>query len=127
MMSAKCGRCGSSCQQGACSLLQLLWVDDTAVAMDEVLFASVVEACIRTGSFDLLADRTRQLPHFLTAPTYGSMNKTYGQSHDVSQVWALWKLMLARGVQPTSITLGYASYDDMMMMLLMLMVNSIFL
>jgi pentatricopeptide repeat protein len=81
-------------------------IDDTGVVMDEVLFASVVEACIRTGSLDLLAERTRQLPHGLTAPTYGSMIKAYGQSRDITQVWALWNLMLSREVRPTSITLG---------------------
>lgn len=81
-------------------------IDETGVVMDEVLFASVVEACIRTGSLDLLAERTRQSPQGLTAPTYGSMIKAYGQARDVTQVWSLWKEMISREVRPTSITFG---------------------
>jgi len=42
----------------------------------------------------------------LSAPTYGSMIKAYGQAHDIDQVWALWDEMGRREVRPTSITLG---------------------
>jgi len=42
----------------------------------------------------------------LTAPTYGSMIKAYGQSGDVARVRELWREMEERGVKPTSITLG---------------------
>jgi len=42
----------------------------------------------------------------LSAPTYGSMIKAYGQAHDIDQVWALWEEMGKREVRPTSITLG---------------------
>jgi len=79
--------------------------------MDEVLFASVAEACIRTGRLDVLSERTRQYSekgglNGLTAPTYGSMIKAYGQAHDIDQVWILWEEMSKRQVRPTSITLG---------------------
>lgn len=86
-------------------------IDIMETAMDEVLFASVAEACIRTGRLDVLSQRTRQYKENgalqgLTAPTYGSMIKAYGQAHDVDQVWLLWDEMAKRQVRPTSITLG---------------------
>jgi len=81
-------------------------IDESGVVMDEVLFASVVEACIRTGCLDLLAVQTRKSPQGLTAPTYGSMIKAYGQARDIAQVWSLWKEMICRDVRPTSITFG---------------------
>jgi len=86
-------------------------VDVMETPMDEVLFASVAEACIRTGRLDVLSARTEQYKEKgglqgLTAPTYGSMIKAYGQAHDVEQVWLLWDEMAKRQVRPTSITLG---------------------
>jgi pentatricopeptide repeat protein len=42
----------------------------------------------------------------LTAPTYGSMIKAYGQARDVERIWQLWREMHERGVKPTAITLG---------------------
>lgn len=86
-------------------------VDVMETPMDEVLFASVAEACIRTGRLDVLSERTEQYRgkgalQGLTAPTYGSMIKAYGQAHDVEQVWLLWDEMAKRQVRPTSITLG---------------------
>jgi len=69
-------------------------IESMDTPMDEVLFASVAEACIRTGRLDVLSERTRQYSekgglHGLTAPTYGSMIKAYGQAHDVEQVWVV--------------------------------------
>jgi len=90
-------------------VLELIDAVDSGV--DEVLFASLAEACIRTGRLDLLSEKTRQSKQSgnmlgLSAPTYGSMIKAYGQAHDVDQVWAFWEEMAARAVRPTSITLG---------------------
>jgi len=84
---------------------------DSIELMDEVLFASVAEACIRTGHLDMLSERTRRYSekgglHGLTAPTYGSMIKAYGQARNVDQVWILWEEMTSRKVTPTAITLG---------------------
>merc|ERR1719310_1208738 len=42
----------------------------------------------------------------VSAPTYGSMIKAYGQARDVKRVWHLWDQMLFHSVQPTSVTLG---------------------
>jgi len=90
-------------------VVDLMDAMDTGV--DEVLFASMAEACIRTGRLDLLSERTRMTTKSgtslgLSAPTYGSMIKAYGQAHDIDQVWALWEEMGKREVRPTSITLG---------------------
>merc|ERR1719355_476297 len=79
--------------------------------MDEVLFSSVIEACIRTRRLDLLSNMMRKYANqggllALTAPTYGSMIKAYGQAHDVERLWELWNEMTQRGVRPTAITLG---------------------
>mmetsp|Transcript_131068 Transcript_131068/g.213327 ORF Transcript_131068/g.213327 Transcript_131068/m.213327 type:complete len:716 (+) Transcript_131068:110-2257(+) len=85
--------------------------DSLEKPMDEVLFASIVEACIRIGRLDLLSERTRKYARQgglskLTAPTYGSMIKAYGQAHDLERVWELWGEMTGREVKPTAITLG---------------------
>jgi pentatricopeptide repeat protein len=79
--------------------------------MDEVLFSSVIEACIRTRRLDLLSEMMRKYAKqggllALTAPTYGSMIKAYGQAHDVERLWELWNEMSQREVRPTAITLG---------------------
>merc|ERR1719207_446760 len=79
--------------------------------MDEVLFSSVIEACIRTRRLDLLSEMMRKYAKqgglvALTAPTYGSMIKAYGQAHDVERLWELWNEMIQREVRPTAITLG---------------------
>jgi len=86
-------------------------INSMDASVDEVLFASVAEACIRTGRLDLLSKWARQHKRSggfqnLSAPTYGSMIKAYGQARDVDQVWVLWEEMISRQVQPTSITLG---------------------
>jgi len=79
--------------------------------MDEILFASVIEACLRVGQLDLLSEQMRKYAKqgglvALTAPTYGSMIKAYGQARDVERMWELWMEMDKRNVKPTAITLG---------------------
>merc|ERR1719271_749518 len=86
-------------------------IDNMQEAMDEVLFASVVEACVRVGQLDLLSSKLQQYASFgglagLTAPTYGSMIKAYGRARDIERVRELWNEMRRRHVTPTSITLG---------------------
>merc|ERR1719265_2197700 len=86
-------------------------VFQTEEQMDEVLFSSVIEACIRLHRLDLLSNMMKKFEKgghsiSLTAPTYGSMIKAYGQSHDVDRIWDLWHEMGTRGVKPTAITLG---------------------
>mmetsp|Transcript_71060 Transcript_71060/g.111234 ORF Transcript_71060/g.111234 Transcript_71060/m.111234 type:complete len:1077 (-) Transcript_71060:92-3322(-) len=86
-------------------------IDNVEETIDEVLFSSVIEACIRIRQLDVLSDlmrRYRQEGGFvnLSAPTYGSMIKAYGQAGDVVRVRELWQEMAERGVSPTSITMG---------------------
>merc|ERR1719398_223982 len=86
-------------------------IDNLHEDMDEVLFASVVEACVRVGQLDLLSSKLQQYASFgglagLTAPTYGSMIKAYGRARDIERVRELWAEMRRRSVRPTSITLG---------------------
>jgi len=79
--------------------------------MDEVLFLSIVEACIRSGRLELLTRQFNKLseqkpPVFLSAATFGTMIKAYGHARDTKRVWVLWEQMLAHGAVPTSVTLG---------------------
>merc|ERR1719235_1142763 len=86
-------------------------IDQMEEPMDEVLFSSVIEACIRIRRLDLLSEMMRKYAKqggmlALTAPTYGSMIKAYGQAHDIERLWELWNEMSQREVKPTAITLG---------------------
>merc|ERR1719426_375857 len=86
-------------------------IDNLQEDMDEVLFASVVEACVRVGRLDLLSSKLQQYASVgglagLTAPTYGSMIKAYGRAKDIERVRELWNEMRRHHVTPTSITLG---------------------
>merc|ERR1719335_27116 len=86
-------------------------VDQMEGEMDEVLFSSVIEACLRVGQLDLLS---RQMQKYarqgglvaLSAPTYGSMIKAYGQARDLERMWKLWHEMEKRQVKPTAVTIG---------------------
>merc|ERR1719169_131664 len=86
-------------------------VDQMQDSMYEVLFSSVIEACLRIGQLDLLS---RQMQKYarqggliaLTAPTYGSMIKAYGQARDVERMWELWHEMEKRQVKATAVTIG---------------------
>jgi pentatricopeptide repeat protein len=86
-------------------------IDNLHEDMDEVLFASVIEACVRVGQLDLLSSKLQQYAGIgglagLTAPTYGSMIKAYGRARDIERVRELWHEMRRRHVTPTSITFG---------------------
>merc|ERR1719389_147171 len=86
-------------------------VDDMEDRMDEVLFSSVVEACIRVGRLDAVAAQMRKFATqgglvALTPQTYGSLFKAYGQARDVERLWELWNEMEQREVMPTSVTVG---------------------
>jgi len=91
----------------------LALIDKMKQPMDEVLFVSVAEACIRTKRLDVLSRQTAKFMQQgnaasagLTAPTYGSMIKAFGHARDTKQVWRLWHQMLGHNVHPTSVTLG---------------------
>lgn len=86
-------------------------MDEKSDAMDEVLLASFMDACVRTGSLQLLVQKkeeymARGSTVMLTAPTYGALIKAYGQMRDLDQVWRLWNEMLTNQVKPTPVTFG---------------------
>merc|ERR1719162_2926117 len=86
-------------------------VEESSDEMDEILFASMIEACVRIGHLDLLSSKLQQYASkggfaALTAPTYGSMIKAYGKARDIERIRELWSEMRSRAVKPTSITLG---------------------
>merc|ERR1719207_454673 len=86
-------------------------IDRMSEDMVEVLFASVIEACVRIDQLDLLSQKLQQYAAKgglagITAPTYGSMIKAYGRARDIERVRELWGEMRRRHVTPTSITLG---------------------
>jgi len=94
-----------------CSLDKVLALVDTIEPIDEVLFHALAEACIHARNLNLLSKYQAKLLNqgnfpALTAPTYGSMIKAYGQVRDVKHVKQLWDDMVFKGVQPTAITLG---------------------
>jgi len=89
----------------------LALVDAMDQPIDEVLFLSVVEGCIRTGQLELLS---KLFEKFLaecpavsvSAPTFGTMIKAYGQARNIKRVWALWHQMIEHKASPTPVTLG---------------------
>merc|ERR1719389_1606950 len=86
-------------------------VDGMEGRMDEVLFSSVVEACIRVGRLDAVAAQMRKFAAqgglvALMPQTYGSLFKAYGQARDLERLWELWREMEQRQVMPTSVTVG---------------------
>lgn len=86
-------------------------IDTVDEPVDEVLFSSIIEACIRLKKLNLLSDfirRYRQKGIFFNihAPTYGTMIKAYGEAGDVAQVKDLWNEMQTNNVKPTAITIG---------------------
>jgi len=100
-------------QASSKSLLErtLRMVDDMTEEMDEVLFCSVIEACIRTRRTDLLLvtlkrQQTSKCVQLQSSHAYGSVIRAYGVLQDVSGVWATWREMQRRRVDVTSITLG---------------------
>merc|ERR1719379_2299065 len=99
----------SSAAADADQIMSLL--DNIEDRMDEVLFSSVVEACIRVGRLDAVAAQMRKFATqgglvALTPQTYGSLFKAYGQARDVERLWELWTEMERRQVAPTPVTVG---------------------
>jgi pentatricopeptide repeat protein len=82
--------------------------------MDDVLCSCAIEACLRVKELSLLSDFLQTLEKLtaggacisLSAATYGSMIKAYGQAHDLKQIWAAWNAMFKATVSPSAVTLG---------------------
>lgn len=95
----------------AASVQRALALVDGLEEMDEVLFSSVIEACVRVGQLGLLSQQLESYARQgglerLSAPTYGSLIKAYGKARDLERVWQLWAAMEARKLVPTAVTLG---------------------
>jgi pentatricopeptide repeat protein len=80
---------------------------DLRGGVDEVLFNSVVDACVRLGRSDLL------MPFLKTskcvakgAHTYGSIIRAYGYVQDIRGAWDTWNQMRMQHIAPISVTLG---------------------
>jgi pentatricopeptide repeat protein len=83
--------------------------------MDDVLFNSVVDACMRVGRADLLtpflkAQRSRpkstSSKSSQSSHTYGTIIRAYGSIQDIQGAWATWEEMKKQGITPISVTLG---------------------
>jgi len=79
--------------------------------VDDVLLSSVVEGCVRLRRMDLLSTVMARFQGAgsalkLTATSYGSLIKAYGQAGEVARVRELWQQMSEREVKATSVTLG---------------------
>jgi len=86
-------------------------VDESEDAMDEVLLAAVIEACVRIKQLDLLTGLLRRFRQRggvmnLSSPLFGSMIKAYGSAGQIDRVKELWTEMQSCGVKPSSITIG---------------------
>jgi len=89
----------------------LAMLDDLEGEMDEVLFGSVVEACLRVGRADYLApllEKKRTAKGFGVkgAHTYGSIIRAYGYVQDIEGAWNAWREMRRQHILPISVTVG---------------------
>lgn len=99
-------RCVSSSTANLEKVIKM--VDALGSDIDEVLFCSIVEACVRIGRADLLMPFL-QKQHGVNvkgAHTFASIIRAYGYVQDVKGVWATWRSMRKQQVAPISVTLG---------------------
>ncbi|OLP79066.1 Pentatricopeptide repeat-containing protein [Symbiodinium microadriaticum] len=68
-------------------------IDSVEEPIDEVLFSSIIEACIR-------------IKRNISAPIYGAMIKAFGEAGHLHQVRELWAQLQSHNVKPTAITIG---------------------
>jgi leucine-rich PPR motif-containing protein len=79
--------------------------------LDEAMFASVLEACVRSGRADLLVSFLKK-QHvsknivIKTPHTYASMVRAYGFLRDLEGAWATWSEMQKNNILPSSVALG---------------------
>lgn len=86
-------------------------LDDLDGQMDEALFCSIVDCCVRLGRADLmnkilLKQRTSKLVTVRNAHTYGSIIRAYGYAQDMQGAWNAWHEMKKQHITPISVTLG---------------------
>lgn len=86
-------------------------INESNETTDEALLVAMVDACVRTGSMNLLTrkraeDMMKARIVKLTSQTYGAMIKAYGQHGEIEEVWNLWNEMMAKGIEVTCVTFG---------------------
>mmetsp|Transcript_119443 Transcript_119443/g.337999 ORF Transcript_119443/g.337999 Transcript_119443/m.337999 type:complete len:674 (+) Transcript_119443:125-2146(+) len=86
-------------------------LEDMDEAVDDILFSSLIEACIRTSRIDLLSRALQrqdgpQRVQLQSSQAYGSIIRAHGMLHNVTAVWAAWSDLQERGIPRTSITVG---------------------
>ncbi|CAE6940013.1 unnamed protein product [Symbiodinium natans] len=86
-------------------------IDSVEEPIDEVLFSSIIEACIRIKRLDSLSDfigryKVKGLFKNISAPIYGAMIKAFGEAGYLHQVRELWAQLQSHNVKPTAITIG---------------------
>jgi pentatricopeptide repeat protein len=79
--------------------------------MDEVLFNSIVDACIRVGRADLMMpflkkERNSKRPTLKNPRTYSNIIRAYGLAQDINGAWETWNEMRRQHIAPINITLG---------------------
>ena len=79
--------------------------------MDEALFSSLIEACVRIKHLNLLSNLMQRYSQRgcsvnLTAPAYGFMINTFGRARHDSRLSELRSDMEERSIKPTPIMLG---------------------
>eukprot|EP00929_Paragymnodinium_shiwhaense_P009793 TRINITY_DN11412_c0_g1_i1.p1 TRINITY_DN11412_c0_g1~~TRINITY_DN11412_c0_g1_i1.p1 ORF type:complete len:992 (-),score=336.10 TRINITY_DN11412_c0_g1_i1:447-3422(-) len=89
-------------------------LDELSEPVDDVLCSCAIEACLRINELGLLSEFMKVLDRIstgntrptLSAATYGSMIKAYGQARELKQIWAAWNAMQRASVVPSAVTLG---------------------
>jgi pentatricopeptide repeat protein len=100
---------GRSDQKDLSRILEL--IEESGLALDEVLISSVIEGCMKAQRLDLLEEQLCSYSKQgvclnISAPAYGSMIKAFGSAGNVDRVWTLWQEMRRSKVQPSEVTLG---------------------
>eukprot|EP00427_Karlodinium_veneficum_P020361 CAMPEP_0169108516 /NCGR_PEP_ID=MMETSP1015-20121227/25469_1 /TAXON_ID=342587 /ORGANISM="Karlodinium micrum, Strain CCMP2283" /LENGTH=610 /DNA_ID=CAMNT_0009170143 /DNA_START=70 /DNA_END=1902 /DNA_ORIENTATION=+ len=89
----------------------LALLDEIDGEVDEMLLNAAIEACINTGSADLLTAQFEKMNLHKTVQmknphSYASLIRAYGFIGNIAGVWQTWRCMHKCHVLPTSITLG---------------------
>lgn len=101
---------GPSQSQELSKIVEL--INRSEVFMDEALFGSIVESCVRSRNLKVLWNQLERVWRkdvaavAISSATYGNMIKAYGQARDIQKVKRLWNKQSEERVTLTSITVG---------------------
>lgn len=91
----------SQCNSGSASM--------SNVRLLEVLFNTLLDACVSIHDLDRMAEIFKLMESFsvdVSAVTYGTLIKAFGQAGQLSNCHEVWQRMHAAGVNPTVVTYG---------------------